>query len=62
MQYGRKAFGHQRAMSPAARARNVAASIKDHGYSVEDATTWSRYGLETNVVQQQLVLLALAGK
>jgi hypothetical protein len=49
-------------MTPAAKARNVAASIRAHGYSIEDAGTWQKYGLEANVAQQLLVLLALAGK
>jgi hypothetical protein len=49
-------------MTPAAKARNVAASIREHGYDVNDAATWQRYGLGANVAQQTLVRQALAGK
>jgi hypothetical protein len=46
-------------MSPATKAANVAMSIRDHGYDVNDVSTWIRYGLSDNVAQQQLVRLAL---
>jgi hypothetical protein len=49
-------------MTPAVKARNVAASIRAHGYDVNDAATWQRYGLGANVAQQALVRRALAGK
>jgi hypothetical protein len=62
MQYGRKAYGAHRTMPPAVKARNVAQSIREHGYDVNDAATWMRYGLEANVAQQALVRQALAGK
>jgi hypothetical protein len=48
-------------MSPAVKARNVAASIRAHGYDMHDDATWIKYGLETNVAQQALVRQALAG-
>lgn len=54
----RKAFGPQRTMSPAIKARNVAASIKEHGLALSQET-WRRYGLENNHAQQQLVRNAL---
>jgi hypothetical protein len=60
MQYGRRAFGHQRTMAPAAKARNVAASIRAHGLDVDAPATWGRYGLSTNTAQQALVRQALA--
>ena len=62
MQYGRRAFGHQRRMSDAVKARNVAASIRAHGYDVADAQTWAHYGLGNSAAQQALVRQALAGK
>jgi len=62
MQYGRRAYGSHRAMSAAVKARNVVASIRDHGYDVDDPATFARYGLETNVAQQALVRQALTGK
>jgi hypothetical protein len=49
-------------MTPAVKARNVAASIVAHGYDVNDVSTWVKYGLADNTAQQQLVLKALAGK
>jgi hypothetical protein len=48
-------------MSPAVKARNVAASIKAHGYDLDDGTVWQKYGLADNVAQQLLVRQALAG-
>ena len=62
MRYGRRAFGHQRVMSATTKAKNVAASIKAHGYDTEEASTWMKYGLEANAAQQALVRQALAGK
>jgi len=62
MQYGRRAYGSHRQMSPAAKARNVAASIVAHGLDVHDTSVWVRYGLETNAAQQQLVLKAFGQK
>ena len=62
MQYGRKAYGSHRTMTPAYKARNVAQSIRDHGYDPKDAGTWDKYGLGANMAQQMLVLQALAGK
>ena len=59
-QHHRKAYGAHRPMSPAVKARNVAASIRAHGYDVADLTTWQRYGLQTNPAQQALVLAVLA--
>ena len=45
-------------MSPAAKARNVAASIRTR--EQEGRTwEWAEYGLETNHTQQALVLAAL---
>jgi hypothetical protein len=49
-------------MTPAYKARNVAQSIRDHGYDPKDAGTWDKYGLGANMAQQMLVLQALAGK
>jgi hypothetical protein len=49
-------------MPTAVKARNVAASIREHGYDVNDAATWQKYGLGANVAQQALVRQALAGK
>lgn len=40
----RKAYGAQRTMSPAVKARNVAESIITHHLPINDAT-WERYGL-----------------
>jgi len=60
--FGRKAYGAHRTMRPAVKARNVAASILDHGYDVNDPATWERYGLSANAAQQALVRLALASK
>src|SRR5262245_13646941 len=60
MQYGRKAYGSHRTMSPEVKARNVAESIVAHGYDVNDAATWQRYGIGANVAQQALVRQALA--
>ena len=62
MHYGRRAFGPQRTMTPVVKARNVAQSIREHGYDIDDAGTWERYGLGNNVTQQALVRQALAGK
>jgi hypothetical protein len=59
MQYGRRAYGAHRVMSPAAKARNVAASIQAHGYDVEAVGTWQKYGLAENAQQQALVRRAL---
>ena len=60
--FGRRAYGAHRAMTPAVKAHNVAASIRAHGLDVNDAATWQRYGLGANVAQQALVRQALAGK
>jgi hypothetical protein len=49
-------------MSPTVKARNVAASIKAHGYDADDVSIWIKYGLADNAAQQALVLKALAGK
>jgi hypothetical protein len=49
-------------MTPVVKARNVAQSIREHGYDIDDAGTWERYGLGNNVTQQALVRQALAGK
>jgi hypothetical protein len=46
-------------MSAEVKARNVAASILAHGYDINDAAVWMRYGLETNAAQQALVRQAL---
>jgi hypothetical protein len=46
-------------MPPAVKARNVAVSIRAHGYDIADITTWQRYGLQANPAQQALVLAAL---
>lgn len=54
----RNAFGHQRPMSPTVKARNVAASIREHGLKLTQET-WQRYGLEDNPAQQALVRVAL---
>jgi hypothetical protein len=62
MQYGRKAYGAHRTMTPEYKARNVAMSIHEHGLDVNDAATWLRYGLGNNAAQQALVRQALAGK
>jgi hypothetical protein len=48
-------------MTPAVKARNVAASIVAHGYNVDDAGLWEKYGIGKNAAQQQLVRAALAG-
>ena len=61
MGYGRKAYGSHRHMTPAVKARNVAASIVAHGYNVDDAGLWEKYGIGKNEAQQQLVRAALAG-
>jgi len=60
--FGRRAYGSHRTMTPAAKARNVAASIRAHGYDVNDPATFARYGLAANVAQQAWVRQALAGK
>ena len=60
MHYGRRAYGSQRTMSPTVKARNVAASIREHGYDVDDAAIWTKYGLADNEAQQALVRQALA--
>jgi hypothetical protein len=57
--FGRKAFGPQRRMSPATKARNVAASIRQRireqrAYSLAD------YGLVDGSEQAALVLALLA--
>jgi hypothetical protein len=59
MQYDRKAYGAHRTMTPAVKARNVAASIRAHGYDVNDAAMWERYGIGANAAQQALVRRAL---
>jgi hypothetical protein len=61
MAYGRKAYGSHRAMTPAYKAGNVAASIREHGYDVNDDATWIKYGLADNAAQQALVRQALVG-
>ena len=55
----RKAFGPQRTMSPAVRARNVAESIQKHGLDIDDPATWGRYGVVEESDQGRLVLQAL---
>lgn len=54
----RKAFGPQRLMSPTVKAVNVARSIRAHELTLNTAT-WTRYGLETDIMQQGLVRKAL---
>ena len=54
----RKAYGAHRPMSPAVKARNVAASIRTREREGR-AWSWSTYGLESNPAQQALVLAAL---
>jgi hypothetical protein len=49
-------------MTPEYKARNVTASIREHGYDVNDAATWLTYGRQGNLEQQALVRQALAGK
>jgi hypothetical protein len=46
-------------MSPAVKARNVAASIRLREQEGR-AWSWSTYGVQTNPAQQALVLAALA--
>ena len=60
--HGRKAYGAHRSMTPETKARNVAQSIMAHGYDVDDAQTWAKYGLSENAAQQVLVRQILAGK
>jgi hypothetical protein len=48
-------------MSPRVKARNVAASIREHGFDVAAPATWGKYGLADNAAQQALVMQALAG-
>ena len=55
----RKAFGPQRTMSPAVRARNVAESMHKHGLDIDDPATWRRYGIVEESEQGQLVIQAL---
>ena len=55
----RKAFGPQRTMSPAVRARNVAESVQKHGLDIDDPATWSRYGIVEESDQGHLVIQAL---
>lgn len=50
----RRAFGPQRIMSPAEKARNVVESILTHNLPL-DASTWTRYGLTDKPAQRQLV-------
>jgi hypothetical protein len=57
--YGRRAYGHQRRMTPEQKARYVAESIQlriNEGL----AWDWQQYGLQDNPEQQQRVRLALA--
>lgn len=61
MQYGRKAFGPQRRMSPQTKARNIARSIVEHGYRC-DASTWQRYGIDGNKALQALVRESIASR
>ena len=57
--FGRRAYGAHRTMSPAQKARNVAASI--HQRDVESRPwTWSDYGLSPDSAQAELVRTALA--
>jgi len=60
--HGRRAYGAHRQMSPEQKAKNVAASIIEHGLDVENVATWQRYGLENNAAQQALVRRILVGK
>lgn len=53
--YTRKAFGAQRSMSPAVRARNVAESILAHQLPLT-AETWARYGLTDKPAQREMVM------
>ena len=56
--FGRKAYGAQRHMTDAAKARNVARSIQ--GMEAQQrAWTWQFYGLQDKPEQQRRVLLAL---
>ena len=61
MTYGRRSYGSHRTMTPAYKAANVAASIKVHGYNVNEVSVWQKYGLEGNPAQQELVREALSG-
>jgi hypothetical protein len=56
--FGRKAYGHQRHMTEADKARNIARSIVG---KVAQGREWSfaDYGLENNPQQQERVKLAL---
>jgi hypothetical protein len=56
--YGRKAFGPGRCRTDAQKAYDVAVSIAQRD-ARGDSWTWSTYGLEANVEQQQRVLAAL---
>ena len=53
--YGRKAFGHQRIMSPSIKARNVAESIYAHTLDPDAPETLARYGLVADSEQHELV-------
>jgi hypothetical protein len=55
----RKAFGPQRMMSPAIKARNVGESILLHE-AEGDTWTWTQYGLDEASEQRQLVEAWLA--
>ena len=54
-----KAYGAHRPMSPAAKARNVAASIRTREQEGR-VWSWAEYGLQANPAQQVLVLAVLA--
>ena len=59
--FGRKAYGSHRAMTPAQKARNVAASIRQR---IHEGRSWtlSDYGLVDGSEQATLVLALLASE
>jgi hypothetical protein len=56
--FGRKAYGHQRRMSPTTKAKNVAASIRQR---IREHRPYSQadYGLVDGTAQAALVLALL---
>ena len=62
MTYGRNAFGPQRRMSQATKAKNIAFSILRNGLDEGAVSTWTRYCIETNVTMMVAVRQAITAE